>query len=259
MQSKWNYLIKGQGEPLVFSHGVLGLSQNFRTAAKSLEQDYSCLLYDQRGHGKSFHSQPYTVNQLAEDIKILIEEIGFHKIFLLGHSLGGFASLLFADKYPEKLYKLIIVDISPEPSKNLAQGIIDRIKRLPDSFSSLSQARDYLKQAVKQGHLPQDMAGLLSINLEQKETVTQFCFNKPGLIQFIQDARNYNYWSVIKNLKCPTLYMRGENSMHLPQETFHKILQSNPIVQGVEIKKAGHLLHHQQPQDFIKAVRQFLN
>ena len=256
---QWHYFIEGEGKDLVFAHGVLGRSRNFRTTIKDLSKDYRCLAYDHRGHGNSFHSEPYTINQLAQDLYSLSEQLHLEKFCLVGNSLGGFMALLFAKMYPEKLDKLIIVDSSPEPITHLGQNMIDQVKSLQESFSNTSEARKYLKEQTEKKVITKDMAGLLSISLKEQDSKTTFCFNKLGIISLIEDSRKHNYWDIIKNLKCPTLYIRGENSTHFSKEDFNKISQSCSLIQGIEIEAAGHWPHHEKPKEFSNAVRKFLN
>ena len=64
---------------------------------------------------------------------------------------------------------------------------------------------------------------------------------------------------MLKSLKAPTLFLRGEHSTHFPEEDFKKTLKLNPLIQGAEIKGSGHWIHAEQPQAFIKSLKDFLN
>ena len=263
-----NYFIKGIGDPLIFIHGALGFNRNFNSISEALKEKHKSLLYDQRGHGKSFHAEPYTVEQLAKDLNELLDKLSFSKPSLVGHSLGGFVALVFASLYPEKINKLVIVDSSPVPSKDRGEEIINRIKNLPAYFKDYEEARHYFHEEVENKNLTKVMADFLFANLSslvskkdttlKNENAVFFQFDRQGVIDLIKDTRNYNYWPIIKNLKCPTLYLRGENSTHFFKEDFDKVVKSNPVIQGISVKAAGHWLHHEQPKVFIETLKHFL-
>ena len=70
-------------------------------------------MIDQRNHGRSFHSDDFDYELLAEDLYNYVEHHGLESIILLGHSMGGKTAMLFAVEYPELVDKLLVADISP--------------------------------------------------------------------------------------------------------------------------------------------------
>lgn len=261
MQSQFHYQWVGleQGQVVVFLHGVFGLHRNFRSVARAFSKDYRCLLYDHRGHGKSIKEGPHTVEQLAQDLKFLMDDLNIDKAYIVGHSLGGFVSLIFAQHYPEKIQKLVIIDSSPEPLEWIGLEMINNLKSLPDCFKSTQDAKRHLTHLAEQNVLPKSLAQVLSLQLEQQKEKVVFSLSKKGLMDLILDVRNYSYWTMIEKLIMPTLYIRGEISEHFPKDFFDKIVKSNPVVQGVEIKNAGHTPYFEQPEQFIQALKKFIN
>ncbi|MCZ0933492.1 MAG: alpha/beta hydrolase, partial [Oligoflexia bacterium] len=113
MDNKLNYKKLGSGDQaLVFAHGILGYWRNFYSVSQAFKEDCACLLYDQRGHGLSFHKEPYTVEELAQDLKELLEFLDLKSVVLAGHSLGGWVCLYLAYKEPDLVKKLIVIDSS---------------------------------------------------------------------------------------------------------------------------------------------------
>lgn len=259
MESKWNYFLIGQGTPLVFIHGILGFANNFRSIANRLKEDYQCLLYDQRGHGKSFHQKSYTIQELAGDLKLLLKEVSFQQPHLIGHSLGGFVSLMFAHQYPESVKKLVLVDSSPEPLLEQGYFIKNLIESLPSSFLDRNQARDYFQKEVKENRISQVMSDFLFANLktDSRESLS-FQFDSLGLIDLLKNIRQISFLPLLSELKMPTLLIRGKHSSHFTKESFQKSLEQSSCIQGVEIQGAGHWIHHEQPQAFVQVVKDFL-
>ena len=107
--------ITGSGKPFVILHGFLGMGDNWKTLANQFaELGYAMHLVDQRNHGRSFHSDTFNYEVLAEDLMAYCQEHNLKDIVLLGHSMGGKTAMLFAMRYPELISKLIIADIAPK-------------------------------------------------------------------------------------------------------------------------------------------------
>ena len=261
MSYKLNYSLLGQGDKtFVFVHGILGYWRNFYSISQAFKEDYTCLLYDQRGHGFSYHQKPYTVEGLAQDLKELLEFLKLKPVVLAGHSLGGWVCSYLAYKEPDLVEKLIVIDSSPWPKAEAADEIKKILNYLPDNFSSPETARVFFKQAVKEKLFSQQLSGFLMGSLEKKSTgPVRFLFDKEGFLQLLSAVRQLDYPSMIKKFKTPTLFLRGEHSSHFLKEDLEKTLKLNSLIQGIEIAGSGHWLHAEQPKEFIKALKNFLN
>lgn len=108
-----NYKEFGEGEPVIILHGLLGMLDNWKTFARKLSENYWVILVDQRNHGKSFHSDEFSYDLLAEDLKALMDSLFIPKAHLIGHSMGGKTVMRFAELYPDQVDKAVVVDISP--------------------------------------------------------------------------------------------------------------------------------------------------
>ena len=103
------------------------------------------------------------------------------------------------------------------------------------------------------------MADFLMSSLEKKSIgAVRFLFDKKGVLKLLSAVRQLDYPSMIKKLKIPSLFLRGEQSSHFSEADLEKTLKLNSLIQGVEIKSSGHWLHAEQPKEFIKAVKSFL-
>ena len=261
MDNKLNYRKLGQGgKTLVFVHGILGYWRNFYSISQAFTEDYTCLLYDQRGHGLSFNKAPYTVEELAQDLKELLEFLKLKSVILVGHSLGGWVCAYLAYKEPGLVEKLIVVDSSPWPKDSAGDEIKQILSYLPGSFASREKAREFFNQAVKKKVFSQQLSNFLMGSLERKSTGSvRFLFDKKGLLQLLSAVWQLDYPSMIQELKIPILFLRGEHSSHFSKEDMEKTLKLNSLIQGVEIKDSGHWLHAEQLKEFVKTVKIFLN
>jgi len=89
------------------------MSDNWIMPAKELSKTYKVILPDLRNHGNSPHSEDFNLTVLAGDIVELIQSLGFEKVLLLGHSLGGRIAISVALHHPQLIEKLVVVDIAP--------------------------------------------------------------------------------------------------------------------------------------------------
>ena len=109
MDIQLNYLIAGQGFPLVLLHGNGEDHTYFKRQMGCLSEKYQVIALDTRGHGGSPRgTAPFTLEQFAEDLKGFLDSREIERCHLLGFSDGANTALLFALKYPEYVEKLIL-------------------------------------------------------------------------------------------------------------------------------------------------------
>ena len=103
------YEVYGKGEPLFLLHGNGGSIDAFTKEIPELSKHFKIIAMDTRAQGKSTDTstEPLTYRKFADDVKALVDELGFKKINILGWSDGGNTGLEFAIKYPENIKKVI--------------------------------------------------------------------------------------------------------------------------------------------------------
>ncbi|HEX2374040.1 MAG TPA: alpha/beta hydrolase, partial [Actinomycetota bacterium] len=93
----------GQGPCLVFAHGFSLTQDAWHYQRRDLPERYRCVFFDQRGHGRSGQGRKhdYSLQALAGDLKAVLDWTGEERVVVVAHSMGGIASLQFAELYPE--------------------------------------------------------------------------------------------------------------------------------------------------------------
>jgi pimeloyl-ACP methyl ester carboxylesterase len=107
-----NYKTLGSGKPLVILHGLLGSLDNWVTVSKYLSKSYKVYIIDLPNHGKSYHSQVFSYEDMSNDLDSFFNKNRLTNFSLLGHSMGGKLALKYTDMFEDKIDKLIIVDIA---------------------------------------------------------------------------------------------------------------------------------------------------
>lgn len=242
------------GTPLLVFHGLFGMLDNWGNFGKEMGAFFPVHLIDLRNHGKSFHSPEMSHDDLADDILRYMDYYKLDKINLLGHSLGGKAVMQFAIKYPVKVEKLIVVDISPKAYPPHHQGIIKALETVDfEKATSRNDVEEILHQYIPEKSVIQFLTKNLYWTDDKK---LNWRFNLKTLsekyTEFVSNAIKYGMFSG------DTLFIAGAKSNYiLPQDEF-QIKQQFPKASVVTIKNAGHWVQAENPVDFSAAVLEFL-
>jgi len=248
--------ILGEGKAFIILHGFLGMSDNWKTLGNHFsEAGFQVHLVDQRNHGRSFHSTLFNYDALVEDLKNYCEAYKLEDIVLLGHSMGGKTAMLFATEYPELVSKLIIADISPRFYPIHHDAILEGLSSLNfEELKSRGAADKVLAHYVSEPGTRQFLLKnlywiekgklALRINLGAlKENVSEVGEALPMHAKFDKD----------------TLFLRGDKSEYIALQDEALIKRHFPLANIITIANAGHWLHAENPEDFYKAVIDFVN
>lgn len=265
LQEQFYFQIYGpeQGRRWVFLHGLMGFLNNWRKIISGLESTERCLTYDQRGHGRSMKPLTgYAPEDYADDLKGLLDELAWERVILVGHSMGGRNALNFCVRYPERVERFVLEDIGPDS----AADNIDYYERLlglvPTPFSDRASARSFFSgeflERAKARDNPKMLAEYFYANMEEKpDRSVSWRFSKEAIFESVRQGQARARWNEVEALQVPTLLIRGENSKELSVETYVKMINSNKMIQGVTIPRAGHWVHADQPEAFLQKIREF--
>ena len=263
--SQFNYQLYGNSEnkKIVFLHGLMGYGLNFRTIAQRLSDQYQILCFDQRGHGKSIKpATGYAPKDYAEDLMLILQELDWKKINLIGHSMGGRNALSFSYHFREYLEKLVVVDIGPDSRPEASTYYKNLLDLVPTPFRSKQEAKSFFlndfKLKAQKFDQPETLGSYLYSNLiEDAHGQATWRFSKEAMIETVTLGRAQDHWREIQLLNLPTLWIRGANSKDLTDSEYKKILLSNSHIQGVVISNAGHWVHVDQPDIFVDEIKKF--
>ena len=104
---------RGSGEPVVLLHSLAMAGAMWEHVAERLAKRFEVWTYDARGHGQSpWDNEPFTIEDLAEDLRDLLDALGLDRAHIVGLSMGGTTAIVFAATYPERVNRLVLVDCS---------------------------------------------------------------------------------------------------------------------------------------------------
>lgn len=239
---------------LVFLHGLLGSSRNWRSVSKSLSEEYHTLCFDLPNHGRSSHQQNFSVNEMADSIFLQLEEMGVSKFIICGHSLGGKVAMRMACDHEDSIEKLVVVDIAPRdyPPEHHIPTLDALIDLDLSSFSSRKEADIALREKISDWAFRQ----FLLTNLEEKEDALFWLPNLHGLRNSISSLSS----NPLKNEQFlgPALFVCGGKSGFVRSEHHSQIIRFFPEAEIKTVANAGHDVHVEDRESFLSLVKRFL-
>lgn len=250
-----NYKSSGQGPALIILHGLFGSLDNWVTLSRTLSEEYSVFLVDQRNHGKSPHHSEWNYDVMAEDLHDFMDQHGIMQAHLLGHSMGGKTVIRFAGEYPERIDKLIVADMGIKQYQPHHELILETLASIDlDKITSRSDAQSAMEETIQERGIIQFLLKGLGRD-EQKQFRWKFNF----------EVINKNYANVLVGIQNdfpfegPTLFLSGSESNYVIEEDRPAILESFPSAHFEVLQGAGHWLHADKPNEFLQQVLRFLN
>ena len=244
----------GEGQPLIILHGLFGSCDNWLTQAKLLAPHYKVYTIDQRNHGLSPHSDDFDYKFMASDLLQFIEDHNISRPIILGHSMGGKTAMNFALAHPDKLEKLIVVDISPRAYNLEHYTIVEGLNAIDlATLTSRNDADVALSQYVNEV----DVRQFLLKNLQRKQE-GGFSW-KINLKVISEKLGNVGVDLLYKGtFDGPSLFIRGKHSKYVPDSDWTRITEIFPSA-TLETMDTGHWVQAEKPQEFVDVVSRWLN
>ena len=240
---KIHYEVHGKGPVVLLTHGYSSTSHMWRGQIEPLAKSHTLVIWDMRGHGQSDY--PRDAGQYSEaltvgDMLALLDVVDAKTAIIGGLSLGGYMSLAFHLAHPERVRALLLCDTGPGFKKDDAREAWNK--------RALQTAHEY------------ETEGLARLRRLSKEQATAAHRSADGLAGAARgmlaqgDARIINS---LPTVAAPTLIIVGANDKPFLAATDYMAAKI-PGAHKVVIPEAGHSANLDQPQQFNRAVVDFL-
>lgn len=244
-----------EGKRIIILHGLFGMSDNWHFISQQLSAEYQLVVPDQRNHGSSPHSDEMSYTLMADDIKELLDELGWEKAHIIGHSMGGKVAMNFALQYPGKTEKLLVADIAPKQYHRGHDDIFDALFSIDlESFETRGQIDQYLQPKLPDFGTRQFILKNLGRNEQGK-------FYWKMNVQGIYD----NYDKIIsaalpegRQYAGETLFIKGDRSRYIKEGDETLIRQFFPRAEIHTIHNSGHWVHAENPAQVIEEIKNFI-
>jgi esterase len=257
---KFHYLDwDGDGPPLVMLHGFTGHAHSWDHTAAALSGRYHVLALDQRGHGHTEWARTYGSRLMMEDVRRFLDALQLDKVTLMGLSMGGNVAYLFAARYPERVERLVVLDIGPVVATAGAQRIAAGLGAA-DTFGSEEEAVAEARLANPRP-TEQSLRHRVTHNLRPTgDGLLTYRWDKAlrDGSAARDDHSEAERWEAWRSVTCPTLLVRGEDSDILALETAEQMLQENRNTALAVVPDCGHSITLDRPEGLVEALRPWL-
>ncbi len=237
------YEVHGKGPAILLSHGYSATSQMWQGQIEPFSKSHTLITWDMRGHGNSDYpadQKAYSEEATVADMAAILDKVGVKQAIVGGLSLGGYMSLAFSLKHPERTRALLIIDTGPGYRKDDARAVWnERAEKTAQGFE-----RD----------------GLTVLKSRSKEMAMSTHRSADGLIKAARgmlaqkDARVMEW---LPQIKIPSLVVvGGEDKPFIGPSEY--MAAKIPGAQLIVIPHAGHAANIDQPKHFNDAILGFV-
>jgi pimeloyl-ACP methyl ester carboxylesterase len=261
---RFHYVEWGEaaGPPVVVLHGITGHARTWDDEARLLAPARRVLVLDQRGHGDSDPAPDgdYSDDALLGDLAAFADGLGLRRFSLLALSLGGRVAINFAGHYPDRVERLVVVDIGPEiaPAGRARVGAL--MAGAPERFESVEDVVDHMRannprytEAMLRHRARHAVRPLPDGGFTWKYDRALRDAIRQGRLRVPADL-----WPQWRAIACPTLLVRGAESDVLSEETARRMVDALPLARLVVLAGAGHTVPGDQPVAFQSLLGEFL-
>jgi pimeloyl-ACP methyl ester carboxylesterase len=248
--------------PVVFLHGITGHARTWDDEARLLAGHYRVLALDQRGHGDSDPAPgaDYGDDALLADLVAFADALALPRLTLVALSLGGRVAINFAGRHPDRVERMVVVDIGPEiaPAGRARVGAL--MAAAPERFETRDEVVRHLRASAplyseamlrhRAEHAVRPLPGggfTWKYDRALREAIRQGRLRVPA-----------DLWPQWRAIRCPVLLVRGDQSDVLSDETAKRMVDEQPAARLAVVAGAGHTVPGDQPAAFQSLLREFL-
>ncbi len=240
---KINYVVTGKGKPVVFIHGFTESIDIWKSFSAHFRRKYKCLLIDLPGHGKSdCLDNEHGMEESAHIIKEILDFNKIKKCVLIGHSMGGYILLAFAEAFPNMLQGLCLFHSSAmedtDEIKQNREKTIDIVKH--NKFNFLSHFIPSLFASENKERLELHIKELIK---EAEQMNPKGIINAINGMKIRKDRRD-----VLKALNVPVLFIAGKKDSRIPVQKLTEQIILPKISISLFLENTGHMGYLEEPE-----------
>ena len=242
----------GSGEPpTLLLHGLLGSSRNWQTAGSALAAGRRVYAIDLRNHGQSPHADTMSYDAMVADVLAWMDAHGIAKAELVGHSMGGKVAMVLACRHPERVGRLVVVDIAPRdyswPERRREFAAMNGLELR--GLKSRAEAEARMEPLVP-GWADRKF---LTTNLERTGDGWAWQINLPAITAALGELEKNPLVPHDRYLG-PALFIAGEKSRYIAPADRAAILGHFPSARFEVIAGSGHTPHIEAREAFVSAL-----
>lgn len=243
----------GSGQPpMLVLHGLLGSSRNWQTTGRDLAVHFHVVALDARNHGRSPHADEMTVDAMVADTLAWMDLQGIARATVVGHSMGGRTAMALACRHPERVERLVVVDVAPRAYS--WQGHRAEFAAMNELSLDSLQSRQEAEMRFEARVPDLGMRKFLTTNLARDDDGRwRWQVNLPVLTAALPLLEK-GALAPTDRFDGPTLFIVGGRSRYV-EETDHALIRAHfPAARITTIAESGHNPHMDAREAFVRAV-----
>jgi pimeloyl-ACP methyl ester carboxylesterase len=259
---KLHYLDYGTAgrTPMLCVHGGAAHAHWFDFVAPGFTHDYHVRALDLRGHGDSEWADPpvYSFEKYASDLNDIVEKLDLRDFVLMGHSMGGMVSLVYAATHPGRVSRLMLVDTTMHMSKESIGHLRDLGARPAKDYATHEEliSRYRLQPEGPRLAAPEVIRHVAAHSgRHTAEGTWRHKFDR-SLYVIFERLDGKPYWN---HIKIPALLVKGELSSRVNADILTQVKARSPHVELVEVPKSDHHITLDNPGGFVEGVKGWLD
>lgn len=237
---------------LLILHGLLGSSRNWQAVGRDLAEHHHVAALDLRNHGQSPHGPQSDYDTMAADVLAWMERNGWDRAVVVGHSLGGKTAMRLACVHPDRVERLVVVDIAPKDyfSRGHRAEFAAMLELPLEQLRSRTEAELRLEARVADWA----MRKFLATNLEETpEGGWRWIVNLPVLAAALPEFER-NPLAEADRFAGPTHFIVGGRSTYVQAGDWAAIERHFPMARLTVLPEARHNPHMESRSAFVQAL-----
>lgn len=209
------------------------------------------LAIDLPGHGGRGPAPDgrYDAEAFAADAIAAVDERGIERAHVVGHSMGGQIAWHVAARYPQRVASLVIEDQHPDGSPDRGRYWLDWCANWPWRFATRDEGLHYLRANGR------NLAWWEPSLVSQPDGSWGWAFDREAVEGTARQLFAGPDWAALREIRCPTLLIRGASSEHLSAAVAERMRATLPDCRLVTVEGADHWVHGKQRDQFIALLR----
>lgn len=239
---------------VVLLHGYLESMLVWEEFVPLLYKDLRVITLDLPGHGISMvNGEIHTMEFLADTVADALRVSGVETCTLVGHSMGGYVTLAFAERHPEMLDGLVLLSSTPNADNDAKKEKRDREIELVKAGKKEALAR----VAPYNGFAPQNVKRMNNYIEDLVEQV--YITEDEGIVAILNGMKaKPDRNEMLRNLPKPQLFILGKFDNYIPMEVAEQLVANHPQAQVAWMERSGHNSFWEQPQECAEAILSFV-
>ncbi|NOX60347.1 MAG: alpha/beta fold hydrolase [Chloroflexi bacterium] len=221
---------EGARDTIMFVHGYAGVLESWEFQINYfVNAGYRVVAPDLRGHGQSDAPfTDYTMPELVSDLQAIVEDLDFPDRFILAaHSFGGAIAIEYANAYPERLSKLILIATAGEYPLPRSVNLLFRVP-----LTVMQPFWRFRPRWDAELHVMKRMAA--------------------------NNMQKWQGWSLMRNIRTPTLVITGERDFYFPRAVFEDVVKAIPNAEFYDVGASKHKVQLERHDAVNRAIERFI-